>query len=120
MCKDKRKGGTDMSDENNVYYDNGSPQNEQSNGMGVASMVCGILSIITCCLWYIGLILAIVSLVLGILQIRKSSKKGMAIAGIICSIITIILVIISLVMGSYLMNTGFYQEYMNILQSYGA
>lgn len=56
-------------------------------GMAVASMICGIVSIVfNCCIWYISLPTAIVSFILGILSIKnKYSGKGMAIAGIVLS-----------------------------------
>jgi len=108
-----------MSDENMMNYDNNQNPQDQSNAFGIASMVCGILSIVTCCFWYIGVILAIVSIVLGILQIRKNQKKGMAIAGIVCSIVTIVLVIITLVLNNVLYSSGFYQEYLRALREAG-
>jgi thiol:disulfide interchange protein len=52
-------------------------------GFAIASLVLGICSVVFTCI-YIGLPLAILGLIFGILA-RKSSKKGMAIAGIILS-----------------------------------
>ena len=70
----------------NGYY--GQPP---SQGFGIASMVCGILALVTCCIWCLSVPLGIVSIVLGILQIQKKTAKGMAIAGIVCSVIGILL-----------------------------
>ncbi len=112
-----------MSDENNTF-DNGFQGNQpQQNyqapdykppgsGFGIASMVCGILALITCCMWCTCIPLAVVSIVLGILQIQKGTAKGMAIAGIVCSSIGLILFIALTVWGNYLETTGFYQEFM--------
>ena len=112
-----------MSDENNTF-DNGFQGNQpQQNyqapdykppgsGFGIASMVCGILALITCCMWCTCIPLAVVSIVLGILQIQKGTAKGMAIAGIVCSSIGLILFIALAVWGNYLESTGFYQEFM--------
>ena len=60
-----------------------------STGFGIASLVLGIISIFTvfCCINYI---LAIISIVLGIVQIVKSKQKGLAIGGIVTSVISII------------------------------
>lgn len=60
-----------------------------STGFGIASLVLGIVSIFSffCCINYI---LAIIAIVLGIVQIVKSSKKGLAIAGIITAGISIV------------------------------
>lgn len=77
----------------------------QSKGLGIASMVCGILSIVTiCCLGIIfslygsiPLVLGIVAVVLGIMQIVKNESKGMAIAGVICGGIGIVLALIFMI-----------------------
>ena len=71
----------------------------QGKGLGIASMVCGIVSLVACCLYpYVGLVLAVVAIVLGIVQIVKNESKGMAIAGIICGAVTILLFIILLIL----------------------
>ena len=69
----------------------------ESGGFGIASMICGILSIITCCVWCLSVPLAIVSIILGILQLTKGAAKGMAIAGIICSGVGLLLMLCFLV-----------------------
>ncbi len=78
-------------------YDSVGPNTEGqgSNGMAIGSLVCGILSIVGSC-WCCGLnlILAIVGLVLGIIGKKKAGKSGMALAGIICSVIGLIISII--------------------------
>lgn len=77
-----------------------------TNGMAIASMVLGILSILTTC---VGIILGIIGLILGIValnQIKQSgqSGRGMAIAGIICSSagLVIYLLITLLYMGLFI------------------
>ena len=60
----------------------------QSNGLAVASLVLGILSILFVWIPFIGLvswILAPIGLVLGLVALNKPFGKGMAIAGSICS-----------------------------------
>ena len=62
----------------------------QSNGLAVASLVLGILSILFVWIPVVGLvswILAPIGLVLGLIALGKPSGKGMAIAGSICSAI---------------------------------
>lgn len=71
----------------------------KTNGLGIASMVIGILSIIgTCCY---GWILGIIGLILGIVGVcLRGYGKGMAIAGIILNLIAIILfVVVVLILG---------------------
>lgn len=68
--------------------------------MGVAAMVLGIIAILLACVPYcnyIGIILAIVGLILGIVDAVKKSKtgesKGMAVTGIVLSAITLVIAI---------------------------
>lgn len=100
----------------NNYY------NEESQGFGIASMICGILALVTCCFWCLSIPLAIVSIVLGIIQISKGTGKGMAIAGIICSAIGLILMIIFVVFGAVMNSSGFteryLEEYQDLLEDY--
>lgn len=70
------------------------PQNDR-RGLAIASMVLGIISIVLFCMWYLSLPCAILALIFGALSV-KSSLKGMAIAGIVCSIIAIGLALILL------------------------
>lgn len=60
------------------------PKNRASRSLGVASMVCGIVSILFCCMPFLGLVVAIVGLVLGIVS-QKRGANGFALAGIIIS-----------------------------------
>ncbi len=90
--------------------------NQPGYGFGIASMVCGILALITCCLWCTCVPLAVVSIVLGVLQIQKGTGKGMAIAGIVCSSVGLILFIALTVYGNYLQSSGLYNEIMRELQ----
>lgn len=87
----------------------------QSKGLGIASMVLGIVSIvITCCgLWYVSLICGVVAVVLGIVQIVKNESKGMAIAGIVCGALGIIFGILLVVFAVALASSDFYQEFYN-------
>lgn len=85
-------------------YDSGKGQN---NGLGIASMILGICSILfVCCLsfasnlfLYTSAVLGIFAIILGIVQIIKNESKGMAIAGIICGAIGVLLFVAVLVLG---------------------
>lgn len=68
--------------------------------MGIASLVLGIVSVVISFVPFCGIIAlvpAIVGLILGIVDAVKKSKeqqpKGMAIAGIVCSAVAIVLII---------------------------
>ena len=68
----------------------GGPQTNPGQGMGIASMVCGIASLI---IPFVGTATAIVGLILGVLSKKKSQEagmpSGMATAGIVCSVIAL-------------------------------
>lgn len=68
------------------------PQPKDYGGFAIASFVIGLVGLLLnfCCIPYLTPILGILSLVFGFISIR-SSKKGMAIAGIILGAFTIIL-----------------------------
>ena len=68
----------------------GGPQKNPGQGLGIASMVLGIVSLI---IPFLGTACAIVGLILGVLSKKKSDAvgmpSGMAVAGIVCSIIAL-------------------------------
>ncbi len=60
-------------------------EKRKTHGMAVISLILSILSILCCCLWFISLILGIVSVALGVLGLRSDNpnQKDAAIAGIV-------------------------------------
>jgi hypothetical protein len=71
----------------------------QSSGTGVGAMVCGIIGIILCWVPIVGLVLGIVATVLG--SKRNSlpaDKRGMATAGFVLGIITLVIGIIMVIL----------------------
>lgn len=56
-----------------------------TNGLAIASMVTGIVSVFICYIPFIGFSAAATALVLGIIGVRKKHGKGMAITGIATS-----------------------------------
>jgi hypothetical protein len=102
-------GGFDMSEENFngnlteepiVTPESGQEAPQGGKGMAIASMVLGIVGMVLCCIWYISIPCAIVGLVLGIMHNKKNTKSGMATAGIVCSIIAIILAVAIIVLAA--------------------
>ncbi|MGW0582030.1 DUF4190 domain-containing protein [Streptomyces sp. NPDC002920] len=66
----------------------GAPRVEQ-NGMGITSMVLGIVSAVGFCLWPLAIVLGILAVVFGVIGRKKAkrgeaSNPGQALAGIIC------------------------------------
>ncbi len=82
------------------YQQYQTPVQPQSNGMAVGSLICGILGILlSCCLWYFAIPLAIAGLILGILVVKKKKGgKNLAIVGIVLSSISIIIGIFAAIM----------------------
>lgn len=76
----------------------------QKKGLAIAGMVLGILTIILFFTGLFAIICAIVGIVLSIIALKKANKepkdyggKGMALAGIICGAIGLLLAIIVLI-----------------------
>jgi hypothetical protein len=74
----------------------GAPNPTSANALGIVSLVLGILSIPLGCCSFFGLIMPIPAIVCGVLGIRKASQgqannKGLAIAGLICGIVGLII-----------------------------
>ena len=63
--------------------------------MGIASLVLGIVSLVCGCflpgLQWIGSIAGLIGIILGALGRKNSEKKGIATAGLVCSIIGFVL-----------------------------
>ena len=64
------------------------PQPQPTNGMAIASLVLGIVSIMFVWIPIVGLLgtlMAIIGLVLGILALRHPTGRGLAIGGLVCA-----------------------------------
>ena len=83
----------------NPYTYGGTPQNmdEGANGLGIASMILGIVAILlACCAGgkWLTFLVAAAGLILGIIALQKpkyGSSRGMALAGVICSVIALLM-----------------------------
>lgn len=79
------------------------PVANPGKGMGIASMVLGILAILLLCtsLTYVAIACAIVGCILGGLGMKKSKEvgmsNGMGVAGLVCSIIALALCVIAII-----------------------
>ena len=78
--------------DNNYQTNNQQPQ--QSNGMAIAALVCGIVGVVGCFLGYfafVSLALSVVGIVLGVKGMKVAQTtgkgKGLAIAGLVCGIV---------------------------------
>ena len=69
----------------------------KANGLQIAGLVCGILAIcFSCCYGIPGILLGVAGLICGI-KGNKKGKNGVGTAGVVCSIIGLILGVIMLV-----------------------
>jgi lysylphosphatidylglycerol synthetase-like protein (DUF2156 family) len=78
------------------------PAQGGSVGLAIASMICGIISLICFCAWYISMPLAIIAIILGVIAKNQAERgqaggRGMALAGLICGSIGVLLAIIMLI-----------------------
>lgn len=113
---DSTNSSSEKSSEANTYpsYTNvASEPAEFSTGFAVASLVMGILSILTCCCCGLGILMSILGIIFGCVQPKDefNKKPSMAVAGIITSIIGIlagILIIILFVSLEYLPKSVFF------------
>ncbi len=73
----------------------------KANGMQIASLVLGIISIVLCCCNGYGAIFAIIGIVLSVLG-GKSGKHGIGTAGLVCSIVGLVFSLIIIVLNMIL------------------
>lgn len=79
---------------------NGNNGMQPSSGQSIASLVLGLVGLLAWCLPLVGFPVTIVGLVMGILGIKKGGR-GMAIAGIVLSSITLLMTIFNSALGAY-------------------
>lgn len=95
------------------------PKKSAGNGLAIASMVCGIVAFVICCVDYIMLALGIAAIVLAVVSRSQNGKfSGMAIAGLVLGIIAVVFSLISIICdalyGSQI--TGYFEDLMNQMQ----
>jgi uncharacterized membrane protein HdeD (DUF308 family) len=96
-----------MDDQNNYYQDNTQdvqpsyqspePPDKHTNVLAVVSLVLGILSIPACCTCFLAIILGVGGIICSVLS-KRDGKSGLATAGLICSIIGVALGTIYLIL----------------------
>ncbi len=67
------------------------------SGMAVASLVLGIVSLVLCWIWVVGIPVGILAIVFGVLSKKQPANKGMAMAGLVTGIIGVVLAIVIIV-----------------------
>lgn len=85
---DKGKNSRGMYKNYGGYYDK--PEDKTGEGLGIASLVLGCVSLLTlCCLPIVGMIPSILAIVFGALGL-KAINRGMAVAGLALGIVTLL------------------------------
>ena len=111
-------------DFNYNYNYNNTPNNLDNSPnnriYAVASLVCGILSILCCCLDWIAAVIGVGAIVLFALD-RYFNKKsdGLAIAGLVCGIVGIILIALAYVVALALVDYMQSPEFQSIMNEAG-
>lgn len=93
----------------------------QNKAFGIACLVCGILSLLCCCCSeWLGIGLAVASIVLFILERTVAKQKtGLATAGLICGIISIVISIIGIIVAAILLSSGFMEMLESVMSEAG-
>ena len=63
-------------------YGTPQPQPKGAGGLAIASLVLGIIGVVTCC-FGIGALFGLIAIILGIVSLVKGRGKGLSIAGIV-------------------------------------
>ncbi len=84
------------------YVPQGTASVKPFPALGLVGMIFGILAIIlTWFLWYLGVVFSIVGLILSAIGVAKRNNyrlAGLAIAGLVCSIVALVLTIVSIIL----------------------
>ncbi|HEX3917077.1 MAG TPA: DUF4190 domain-containing protein [Caulobacteraceae bacterium] len=88
------------------------PIAQPASGAAIASLVCGILGLLTGWIPIVGIVglaLGIGAVITGIIGARRTNGRGMAIAGLVCGAIVILLwIVVTVIFVVALMSPGFY------------
>jgi hypothetical protein len=79
---------------------------EPGSGMALAGMILGIISLFAWLIAFVGIITSVVGLILSALGRRSPSRRGMATAGLVMSIIALVLALGNCALGIYFATQG--------------
>lgn len=106
----------------NFDYTPQQPQKDPGHGLAIASLVLGIISLLSCCCVYLSVVVGVVGVVLAIISKSKSNTgkmETMAKVGLALSIVGVVLSIGYIIFGLVYMQTPAYQDmYQEIMNSY--
>ncbi|MCR5700755.1 MAG: DUF4190 domain-containing protein [Lachnospiraceae bacterium] len=95
----------------------GAPE-EFSKGFAIASLVMGILSLLSCCCTFLSIIFGILGIIFSCVQKKdaEGNKPGMAIVGLILSILGLVISVGSIIYVLCLGGAASYQDILNSMQ----
>ena len=97
------------------YY-NEVPGPNKANALQIIGLVLGIIGIVVCCcLACGGLVFGIAGLICSIIGNNQNGRNGIGTAGMVVSIVAIVLSIINMILGGVLSASGLYNEILNSL-----
>ena len=90
------KGGGKSKDQNYQFQEQNpsvQPSSKKADGLAIASLVCGIIAVVMiCCCTYLGVILGIIAIVLGVMSKDEyGNKSTMAKVGVVLGILGAVL-----------------------------
>ena len=92
----------------------------QGSGMAIASLVLGILALITSFTVIGGVVLGLLALIFGILVLRRNAPgRGMAIGGIVTGAIGVVLAVILIIAGVSLLNSKSVKDLQSCVKNAG-
>lgn len=78
------------------------PASVPGKGAGITGMVLGIVALVMFCVWYISIPCAIIGAALSGVSMKKAqeagTKNGMAVAGLVCSVIALAICVIYIIL----------------------
>lgn len=77
--------------------ENSNAEDSERQGLAIASLVLGILAIITCLVLYISIVLGVIAIILGAVSVKTKGRKK-AISGIVTGSVGVVLAILVFVM----------------------
>lgn len=113
---DIKQGSGYQANESQYIYKQASNEGGPGFIVGIVSIVCSII----CCLFFVGIIGGICGIVLNAIALKKNTyNRGKAIAGLVCSIIALVLGLVILIdIVTILSNPEFIEQYNQILEEY--
>lgn len=103
-----------------VINDQFAAEAKRKNGFSIAALVLGIVSIVCCCISYLGLVCAALAIIFAVLDKKQNEgMNGMALAGLICGIIGAVIAVYTIVDGilnPVVLDETFLEEYFKMLE----